>query len=49
MCRVGVCNEGRCSFMAIGPSNEGKRVFNKAYTMPWCHAVAHFGVKMSRF
>ena len=35
--------------MAIGPSNDGKWVFNKACTMPWCHTVVHFEVKMSRF
>ena len=49
MCQVGVCNEGRCSSMAIGLSNEGKWVFNVACTMPWCHTVVHFEVKMSRF
>ena len=35
--------------MAIGPSKEGKWVFNKACTTPWCHAVVHFEVKMGRF
>ena len=35
--------------MAIGLSNDGKWVFNKAFTTPWCHAVVHFEVKMSRF
>ena len=49
MCQVGVCNEGRCSSMAIGLSNDGKWVFNKARTMPWCHTVVHFEVEMSRF
>ena len=49
MCQVGVCNEGRCSLMAIGLSNDGKRVFNKACAMAWCHTVVHFEVKMSRF
>ena len=49
MCYVGVCNEGRCSSMAIGLSNHGKWVFNKACTMPWCHTVVHFEVKTSRF
>ena len=49
MCQVGVCNEGRCSSMAIGLSNGGKWVFNKTCTMPWCHAVVHFEVKTSRF
>ena len=34
--------------MAIGPSKHGKWVFNKACTTPWCHAVVHFEVKMSR-
>ena len=24
-------------------------MFNKACTMPWCHTVVHFEVKMSRF
>ena len=33
--------------MAIGLSKDGKWVFNKA--TPWCHAVVHFEVKMSRF
>ena len=47
--QVGVCNEGRCSSMAIGLSKERKWVFNKACTMPWCHTVVHFEVKMSRF
>ena len=49
MCQVGVCNEGRCSSMAIGLSNDGKWVFNMACTTPWCHTVVHFEVKMSRF
>ena len=34
--------------MAIGLSKDGKRVFNKACTTPWCHAVVHVDVKMSR-
>ena len=49
MCQVGVCNEGRCSSVAIGLSNDGKWVCNVACTMPWCHTVVHFEVKMSRF
>ena len=49
MCYVGVCNEARCSSMAIGLSNHGKWVFNKACTMPWSHTVVHFEVKTSRF
>ena len=49
MCQVRVCNEGRCSSMAIGLSNDGKWVFNMACTMPWCQTVVHFEVKMSRF
>ena len=49
MCQVGVCNEGRCSSIAVGPSNDGKWVFNKACTMPWCHTVVHFEVKIGRF
>ena len=35
--------------MAIALSKDGKWVFNKACTTPWCHAVVHFEVKMSRF
>ena len=35
--------------MAIRLSNDGKWVFNLACTMPWCHTVVHFEVKMSRF
>ena len=35
--------------MAIGLSKDGKWVFNKACTTPWCHAGVHFEVKMSRF
>ena len=49
MCQVGVCTEGRCSSMAIELSNDGIWVFNMACTMPWCHTVVHFEVKMSRF
>ena len=49
MCPVGVCNEGHCSSMVIGLSNDGKWVFNKACTMPWCHTVVHFEVKTIRF
>ena len=49
VCRVGVSDEGRCSSIAIGLSNDGKWVFNEACTMPWCHTVVHFEVKMSRF
>ena len=49
VCQVGVCKEGRCSSMAIGLSNDGKWVFNKACTLPWCHTVVHFEVKTSRF
>ena len=33
--------------MAIGLSKDGKWVFNKACTTPWCHAVVHFEVKTS--
>ena len=47
--QAGVSHEGRCSFMAIGLSKDGEWVFNKACTTPWCHAVVHFEVKMSRF
>ena len=49
MCQVGVDNEGRCSSMAIGLSKNGTWEFNKVCTMPWCHTVVHFEVKMSRF
>ena len=49
MCQVRVCDESRCSSMAIALSNDGKWVFNMACTMPWCHTVVHFEVKMIRF
>ena len=39
MCQVCVCNEGRCSSMAIGLTNDGKWVFNMACTMPWSDTV----------
>ena len=48
VCQVRVCNEGHCSSTAIALSKDGKWVFNKACTMPWCHTVVHFEVKMSR-
>ena len=35
--------------MTIEVSNHGKWVFKEACTTPWCHAVVHFEVKMSRF
>ena len=35
--------------MAIGLSKDGKWVFNKACTTPWCHAMVHFEVKMCVF
>ena len=35
--------------MVIGLSKDGKWVFDKACTTPWCRAVVHFEVKMSRF
>ena len=47
--QASVSDEARSSFMAIGLSNDGKWVFNKACTTPWCHAVVHFQVKTSRF
>ena len=47
--QAGASHEGRCSFLAIGLSKDGKWVFNKACTTPWCHAVVYFEVKMSRF
>ena len=49
MCQVSIFNEGRCSSIVIGLSSDGKWVFNKACTMPWCHTVVHFEVNMSRF
>ena len=49
MCRVGVSNEGRCSVIELGLSNDCKWVFNKACNMPWCHAVGVFEVKESHF
>ena len=33
--------------MAIGLSKDGKWVFNKACTTPWCRAVVHSEVKTS--
>ena len=47
--QAGVSHEGRCSFMAIGLSKDGKWVFNKACTTPWCHAGVYFEVKRSQF
>ena len=47
--QAGVSDEFRCFFMAIGVLKDGKWVSNKACTTPWCHAVVHFEVKMSRF
>ena len=44
MCQVRVCNEGRCSSMAIGLSNDGKSVLNTSCIMPWCNTVVHFEV-----
>ena len=35
--------------MVIGLSKDGKWVFNKACTKPWCRASVHFEVKMSCF
>ena len=49
MCQVGVLNGGRSSSTMIALSKECKWVFNKACTMPWCHAVVHCEVKMSCF
>ena len=49
MCQVGVSDEGCCSFIAIGPLKDCKWVCITACTMPWCHMVVHFEVKMSRF
>ena len=49
MCHVGVSDEGRCCFIAIGPPKDGKWVFIKTCTMPWCNTVVHFEVKMTRF
>ena len=47
--QAAISDEGCCSFMSIGLSKDGKWVFNKACTTPWCHAVVHFEVKMRRF
>ena len=49
MCQVGIFHEGRSSSIAIGLSNEGKSLFNKACGMPWCHTVVHFEVKIGFF
>ena len=46
---VDVSDEGRCSFLAIELSKDGKGMFDKAFNTPWSHAVVHFEVKMSRF
>ena len=35
--------------MTIAVLKDGKWVFNKACTVPWCHTLVHFEVKMSRF
>ena len=35
--------------MANRLSNDGKWVLNVACTMPWCHTVVHFEVKIPRF
>ena len=35
--------------MAIGLSKDGKWVFNKVCTTPWCYTVVHFELKTSRF
>ena len=49
MWHAGVSTEGRSSSTMVGPSNDSKWVFNEASPTPWCHAVVHFEVKMSRF
>ena len=49
MCQVGVSNDRSFSSTAFGLSKECKRVFNEPCSTPWCHAVVHFEVKMSRF
>ena len=48
VCDVGVSNEGRCCFIAIGPPKDGKWVFIKTCTMPSGNTVVHLEVKMSR-
>ena len=35
--------------MAIGLSTDGKLVFNKPCTTPWCQTVVFFDVNMNRF
>ena len=47
--QVGVSNEGRSSFIAIGRLNDGKRVLNEESPTPWCHMVVHYDSKMSCF
>ena len=51
MCHVGISNEGRSSSMAIGLSNDCKKVFNEVPLTPWCHVIVHGGneVKMTYF
>ena len=45
----GAFQRGLSSSTAIGLFNECKWVFNKVCTMPWCHTMVHFEVKMSNF
>ena len=42
MRQVGVSNEGRSSFIAIGLSDACNWVFNYASKTPWWHAVVKF-------
>ena len=49
VCQVGVFNEDRSSSTLIGLSMIANGDFNEASPTPWCHAVVHFEVKMSRF
>ena len=46
---LAICNEGRCFSMAIWLSDDSKWVFHMACTMPLCHMVVHFEVKMKPF
>ena len=55
VCHIGVSDEGRSSstgfhrLLPLGCQMIANGVFNEASLMPWCHAVVHFVVKMSRF
>ena len=49
MCPFSIYNEGHSSSTAIGLSNDCQWVVNEVSSMPWCHVVVHFELKMSGF